>query len=134
MSSKTVRYSEAFKRQVIEELENGRFSSPFEVSRIYGIRGGSTVSRWVQQYGKAHLLRKVVRVEKTGEVSELKRQKERIRQLEALVADLTMDCGLERATVELLCEQQGIDAEGFKKKVAANVSRKHISGGKGFEG
>ena len=65
-----VRYSEAFKLQVVDELERGRFGSPFEAARAYGIRGDHTVRHWVTQYGKGHLLKKVIRVSKEGEPGE----------------------------------------------------------------
>ena len=95
MSAKVIRYSEAFKQQVVSELEEGRFGSSFEASRAYGITGSHTVQRWVMEYGKSHLLSKVVRVEKQGEPGEIKRLKERVRQLESALADSHMDWALE---------------------------------------
>jgi transposase-like protein len=108
-------YSEAFKQQVVEEIAAGRFGSPFEAARAYGI-GKDTVRRWVRAYGRGHLLRKVVRVEKPGEPGELKRLKERIRKLEEALADATMDKALAESTYELLCKQVKVDPEEFKKK------------------
>ncbi len=120
MSTKTVKYSEAFKLQVVDDLESGRFRCPYEASRAYGIGGAVTVSRWVRQYGRSHLLKKVVRVEKSGEPRELKRLRDRARELEALVADLTMDRALAQAALAIHCEQYGDDPELFKKKAAAS--------------
>ena len=42
VSGKVLKYSEAFKQQVVEEIEEGRFSSANEAARAYGIRGIST--------------------------------------------------------------------------------------------
>ena len=120
MSSTTMKYSEAFKLQVIDEIETGRFASPYEASQAYGIRGKSTVYNWLRNYGKTALLNKVVRVEKAGEPREIKRLKERVRQLEHLVADLTMDKALEKAGLEILCERHNEDPGVFKKKAAMN--------------
>lgn len=97
-----VRYSEAFKQQVVSELEGGRYGSPYEASQAYGIRGATTVGRWVREFGKSHLLRKVVRVEKQGEPGEIKRLKERVRQLETSLADAHMDWALEKSFFENL--------------------------------
>ena len=72
MAGRTMRYSEAFKQQVVDELEAGRFGSPHEASQAYGVDSGS-VKRWARQYGKGDLLRKVVRVEKQDEPGEIKR-------------------------------------------------------------
>ena len=112
-----IRYSEAFKMQVVEDVEKGKYSSVGAASRAYGIRGVATVKRWVNQFGRNHLLKKVVRVEKAGEPGELKRMKDRIRQLESALADAHMDSALDKAFFNLLCKQENVDAEAFKKKV-----------------
>ena len=122
MSSEIRKYSEGFKLQVIDDIESGRFCSPREASQAYGIPGDATIYRWIRKYGRNHLLKKVIRVEKANEPTELARQRERIRQLEALVADLSMDKALSDARLEILCEQQGIDLESFKKKAATSKS------------
>ena len=115
MSTKVIRYSEAFKQQVVSEVEDGRYGSPFEASRAYGLAGSGTVRRWVREYGKSHLLSKVVRVEKQGEPGEIKRLKERVRQLESALADSHMDWALEKSFFEILCERTNTDVEAFKK-------------------
>ncbi len=120
MSKQVMRYSEAFKQQVVDELDTGRFGSPHEASKSYGVDYG-TVKRWVRQYGKAHLLRKVVRVEKPNEPGEIRRLKERIRKLEATLADSVMDQALDQSFFEILCERTGTDADAFKKKHAGQA-------------
>jgi transposase-like protein len=121
VSGKVVRYSEAFKQQVVEELEAGRFGSPYEASQAYGVDQG-TVKRWAKQYGKAHLLRKVLRVAKPDEPGEIKRLKDRVRRLEAALADSHMDQALDESFFEILCEQTGVDPEAFKKKHGGKAS------------
>ena len=66
--------------------------------------------------------RKVVRVEKPGEPGEIKRLRERVRKLEAALADAHMDGALERAYFEILCERTGTEAEAFKKKHGERAS------------
>jgi transposase-like protein len=118
-----VRYSEAFKLQVVRELEEGKHSSCFAAGEAYGIRGPSTVGRWARRYGREHLTKKVVRVETTGERDELRRLKERVRDLERALGDTTLDLRLEREYVKLACRQAGIDdVEAFKKKVHGKPS------------
>ena len=124
MSRQVMRYSEAFKQQVVDELESGRFGSPYEASQAYGVDQGS-VKRWARQYGKAHLLRKVVRVAKPDEPSGIKRLKERIRSLEAALADSVMDQALDQSFFEILCERTGTDADAFKKKHVGQASTGH---------
>ena len=87
----------------------------------YGIDQGS-VKRWARQYGKAHLLRKVVRVAKPDEPSEIKRLKDLVRRLEAALADSHMDQALSESFFEILCERTGTDADTFKKKNVGKAS------------
>lgn len=122
MAKSVVRYSEAFKMAVVEEIENGHYGSPHEASRAYGIRGAETVKRWLLQYGKKELLKKVVRVEKPGEPGEIRRLKDRVQRLESALADAHMDSALDRAFFEMLCEQTKTDAASFKKKHGSALS------------
>lgn len=114
-----VRYSEAFKLQVVRQLEEGQFGNPWEAGQAYGVKGTNTVARWVRQFGKDHLLGRVVRVMKTDEQSEVKALRKRVRELERALADAHLDLKLADAYVELACEEAGIeDVAEFKKKHA----------------
>lgn len=44
-------YSEAFKRQVVNEYESGLYSKA-SLKRKYGIAGNSCIPRWLKKYGK----------------------------------------------------------------------------------
>jgi transposase len=110
-----IRYSEAFKMEVVRELEAGGLAFE-DVALKYGIKGKTTVSRWVRQYGNG-TRGKVLRVERPGEINELKRLKARVRLLEASLADANIDAALERAYTRLACQRAGItDVAEFKKK------------------
>lgn len=115
----TRRYSEAFKQQVLRELEEGRFKNRSQASQAYGIRGRGMISRWAKQFGKDHLVGKVVRVETAKEVSEVKELRKRVRELEKALADAHIDSRLDAAYLEIACREAGIgDVEAFKKKHA----------------
>jgi transposase-like protein len=114
--STNYRYSEAFKQQVIMEIESGRFGSASEASKAYGIGGRGTVANWLRQSGRGELLRKMVKVEKPGEPGEIKRLRERVRQLESALADAYIDGALAESYFEILCERTNTDVEAFKKK------------------
>ena len=118
----TIRYSEAFKRQVVEELERGKHSSIGVARRAYGIRGAETVPAWVRKYGREDLLPKRVRVETLKERNELKEARKRIRELEAAVADAHIDHCLEKAYFHVACDRMGVDPDEFKKKNAMTLS------------
>jgi transposase-like protein len=112
-----IRYSEAFKREVVREVEEAELTYA-EAQRKYGIKGEMTVGRWIRRYGNG-TRGKVIRVEKPEEIDELQRLKERVRSLESALADANIDLALERAYTHIACERAGIkDVEAFKKKTA----------------
>ena len=114
-----MRYSEAFKLQVIRELEQGRFENAGKAGRAYGVRGSHTVASWVRRFGKDHLLRKVIRVMKADEQAEVQALRKRVRELERALAEAHLDLKLEAAYVKLACEAAGVrDVGEFKKKHA----------------
>ena len=118
-----IRYSEAFKMEVVRELEEGGIAFD-AISLKYGIKGSETVSRWVRQYGNG-TRGKVIRVERPEEINELKRLKARVRRLESALADANIDAALERGYTRLACQRAGIaDVAEFKKKAAGQLDMK----------
>ncbi len=117
-----VRYSDAFKRQIVDEVERGRHGSLNGVAQAYGIGGMSTIARWIRQYGREDLLPKNIRVETLKERDKLKEARKRIRELEAAVADAHMDYCLEKGFLRAACECLGEEPEVFKKKHAMTLS------------
>ena len=112
-----IQYSEAFKIEVVREMETQGLNSN-QVRQKFGIRGGGTVENWARKYGNG-LLGKVIRVETSKDVDERKKLKERVKRLESLLADTNLELALERQYTRLACELAGIeDVEEFKKKGA----------------
>ncbi|RZS96572.1 transposase [Cecembia calidifontis] len=79
------RYSISFKKQVVEELENG--SSYSYLQKKYDIRGAETIQRWVRSFGRDHLLNKRVRIETMDEKRRLKELEEENKRLKLALAD-----------------------------------------------
>jgi transposase-like protein len=124
MRERTVKYSEAFKLQVIKAIERGEFSSLNEAMERYGIGGGSTINSWLKKYRREDILPKKVRIEMPNEISRIKKLKKRIHDLEKALADAKVGEVLSKAYFEILCEDAGIeDIEGYKKKVEEELSR-----------
>ena len=101
--------------EAVRELERGDL--PYmEIQRKYGIKGTSTVQKWVRKYGNG-TRGKVIRVERPQEINELKRLKARVRLLEASLANAHIEAALERAYTRIACQRAGItDVAEFKKK------------------
>jgi transposase-like protein len=111
-----IKYSEAFKRQVVDELARGRHQSIESARRAYGIKGSMTVTHWVRRYGSTDLLPKRIRIETMKETSELKEARKRIRELETALANAHIENCLERGFLKTACIRLGENVEDFKKK------------------
>lgn len=111
-----IRYSQAFKLEVVRELERDLVPVD-QVRRKYGI-GVGTIQVWIAKYGNGSRGR-IIRVETPKEINELKRLKERVKRLESMLVDTNLDLALERQYTRLACERAGIqDVAEFKKKAA----------------
>ena len=117
-----VRYSECFKRAVVEALEAGRFVSLGAARRHYGIPGMSTIPGWLRLYGKNHLQTKVVRVEKPDEADRVRQLEAKIVQLERALGRTQVQKILEEEFLKRACQLLGQDVESFKKKNAGGLS------------
>lgn len=122
MGRSYIRYSEAFKRQVVAEIESGKLGSIAEANRVYGIRGAATVPMWIRKYGREGTLPKKVKIETLKERDEIKEARQRIRQLESALADAHIDCSLGDSYLKIACDRLGIDVSDFKKKNALTLS------------
>jgi transposase-like protein len=58
MMRDVVRYSEAFKLRLVEDVASGKYKSLEEARRRNGIRGGPTLAKWIKQYGREDILPK----------------------------------------------------------------------------
>jgi transposase-like protein len=114
------RYSSAFIRNVVDEIERGQLSIS-QARRLYDIGGTTTIQKWLKRFGKHHLLTRIVRVEMKDEVSRLKSQEKKIQELQAALSDAHLKILVLESTVTVLEKEQS----GKKKKdVAIPSSRK----------
>ncbi len=93
------RYSEAFKRQVVAEYEQG--ASVTWLQRKYGIGGAQTIKRWVQRYGRQPFRTEVVLVQTAEDVARFREMAQRIEALEHLVSELVLENRKLRAALEV---------------------------------
>ena len=68
MNGMSVRYSEAFKRQVVEQMDRGKYPSAEEARRAYEIRGSTTAGKGIKTYGRAESQVKRTRIETVKEM------------------------------------------------------------------
>ena len=121
--SRVVRYSEAFKQQVIQELERGDLNI-YQLTRKYGIKSFNTIQYWLRRRGKLDLLPKLIRVEKPNEKDKVKELEKQVRQLKEALADTQVRYLIAETQLEIVCKQQGLDPEEIKKKLPAKPTPK----------
>jgi transposase-like protein len=110
---KVIRYSKAFRLQIVREVESGE-KCAYQVALKYDV-SPSTVSWWVRQFGSGKY-GKVIRVERADEMRETARLRQQLRRAKEALADAHMELALERAYLEVACEQMEQSVEDFKKK------------------
>lgn len=104
------RYSSAFKLKVVSEIESGKYSLA-EAHRVYDIQGHGTIQRWIEKYGKTHLLSKVVRIQMKDERDQIKELKKQIRTLEHALVHEKIHNICWKSLVEVIDEKYGIDSK-----------------------
>lgn len=119
-----IRYGEAFKMQVVEEIASGKFDGACSASRAYGIKGAQTVRSWLIKYGREELLPKQVTISTVQETQENKLLKKRVKELEKALADSYMKGLLDQSFLQIACERMGLPVDEFKKKHVTSLSEK----------
>lgn len=114
-------YSEAFKLQVIEQIEQGRYNAN-QAAQLYGCCP-SSIHGWKKKYGRAHLLNKKVRIETMNEANRIKELQQEIARLKASLADAHIDHKVAESYLSIACKELGVKTEEFKKKENTNSSK-----------
>lgn len=110
----SIRYSESFKLQVIEQIEQGTYTHN-QAARVYGC-SQSSIHGWLKKYGKNHLLNKIVRIQTMDEASRIEQLEKIIARLKESLADAHLEQKLTESFLELACRELGMDPQEFKKK------------------
>lgn len=103
-----IRYSISFKQKVVKQIEEEGLSKA-AAARLYGIKGGQTIQTWIRQFGKNHLLNKIVRVEMKGEKDKVKQLEDEIKKLKIALADSTMHNHLLETLIDVANEHYQTD-------------------------
>jgi len=103
------RYSEAFRIQVVREYEAG--ASFNSLQKKYGIRGKTTISKWVKKYSLQGIRHQLMVIQTPEEQDQMKVLQERNKQLEKLVAQLSLDKLMLESTLAVIKREYSIDVK-----------------------
>ncbi|MFW5628655.1 MAG: transposase [Candidatus Cloacimonadaceae bacterium] len=106
-----VRYSEAFKRTVVEEVETGIMTAN-QATKYYGLGGRDTIYRWIKTYGMNEEKGRKVIIMTRKEETKLTTARRRIAELEKELSEAKLRALAWESMVEV-AEEMGIP---LKKK------------------
>jgi transposase len=112
---KVVRYSEAFKLEVVKRYEESSLTKQ-EIRKLYGIQGSATLDHWLVKYGKESLLNRIIRVEKPDERKRLKELEAENQKLKNALAQAHIKQVTSESFLEVVSEMMGMSVEELKKK------------------
>lgn len=111
----TIRYSEPFKLQVVEEYEKS-YLTIAELQRKYCITGGQTIHSWIKKYGQPSSQSKIIKVETPKERDRLKALEKENKLLKEALSNQTVKAIISESTLEAVAEMLGMSMEEVKKK------------------
>jgi transposase len=122
-----VSYSEAFKRKVVMEVENGILSKDGAKYR-YGIRGNSRVLEWCRQFGRLRHPQTQIRTVmlKTNAEEERAQLERRVKELEKALEEAQTKVEVYEALLAVAKEKTGLD---IKKNFGTTRSSASEGGG-----
>jgi transposase len=129
MSEKIKRYSEAFRRQVVAEYENG-VGIP-SLQKKYGITGGTTIQTWIKKYAKAGFRHEVVHIQTTEEVNRVKGLEKQVKELEQALGKVMMEKLKLESILEELQDGEGKLVKKNARPLSNDLSAKPTSSSEG---
>lgn len=106
---KIMRYSEAFKRQIVAEYETGIIIS--DLQKKYGITGGMTIPRWIKKYAKQGFRHELVRIQTAEEANRVKELEEQVQELEQALGKVVLEKLKLESILEELEEMYGVEVK-----------------------
>ena len=107
------RYSEAFKRMILDEIRSGKWAAPHAAAKAYGIMP-ATVSGWMDAAGLTHLRRRTVEVKALSEVSELYKLRKENRSLRDRLLDEVLMRREDLSVLDAAGKKYGFDPVAFR--------------------
>jgi transposase-like protein len=116
MKNKIFRYSESFKRKVVEEYELGEGIS--DLNRKYGIKGSMTITSWIRKYSSKGFRHEVVHIQTAVENNRVKELEKKVDMMEKVIGRMTLEKLKHEAIMEILEETYG---DEIKKNIPSGL-------------
>ena len=114
------RYSDEFKRKVLEEFKQGKWATPYAVAKAYNIRP-ITIAKWIDDAGLSHLRGRTIEIKTLSEVSELRRLRAENRKLRNHLIDEIIARREDTQVLLSASKEFSFDIVAFRNKVIAPI-------------
>ncbi len=114
-------YTDDFRRKVVQEVVDGKWTGFTHAQRVYGIKGATTVRKWMERYGYGHLLERIVVMKSSEEVNEVSTLRAEVRRLKESLADVYLDLQIEKQLSLILLKETGRDRDDVKKNIPGRL-------------
>ena len=112
---RVIRYSQAFKLQIVREYEAG--ASVHSLAQKYGIGGATTIKAWIKKYGRSGYRAEKVVIQTADDQLAVKAMRKRIAELESALAETVLENRMLKTTLEVASEALEMDIKkNFDKK------------------
>ena len=111
------RYSDTFRRQVVQEYELGEKLE--DLRKKYGIGGGSTIQNWIKKFGKSVFRYELIRIQTAEEANQIRQLTKQVEDLKQALGQVT----LEKLKLESILEELEIDNGKIVKKKKLHNSK-----------
>jgi transposase len=109
-NQKIRRYSDTFRRQVVQEYESGEKLE--DLRKKYGIGGGSTIQSWIKKFGKNAFRYDLIRIQTADEANQMRQLIKQVEDLKQALGQVT----LEKLKLESILEEYELDNGKIVKK------------------
>ena len=123
------RYTIEFKKQVVRDIESGKYETAEEARRVLEIGGKMTVLKWVAKYGKNVKLADTdkvttilnIRMKENSKEDKIRILEKQLEEMREAKTDKDIELEFYKAAFEVVKEDYGID---LKKKYGSKLRKK----------
>lgn len=111
-----IRYSEAFKLKVLEELRDAKWKTVLEAAQAYGV-SSAAIYKWMHKLGFEYLKGRLIIVKTKTELDRIKELEAQVLQLKQSLADEVLEHKIDVEFLKIACKRAGTTVKDLKKKI-----------------
>lgn len=117
-----IRYSEAFKLKVLEELRDVKWESVSDAARAYGV-SKKAIYKWMHKLGFEYLKGRLIIVKTKTELDRIKELEAQVLHLKQSLADEVLEHKIDVEFLKIACERAGTTIHDLKKRLVGSSTQ-----------